>query len=103
MPPFPSFISKFLIIKAFFTIGLGWLAIPFFILLAVIMYGMGSTVFKMSFLPAEGVVNNPEANVNLKFTAYVPQIFLLVLLLVIGTSIPGNILAFIKSAALFLN
>jgi hydrogenase-4 component F len=98
MPPFPSFISKFLIIKAFFLAGSGWLAIPFFILLAVITFGMGSSVFKMSFgsdnsLPSE----------KLGYSAYIPQFILLILLLTIGTSIPQNILLFIKSAASFLN
>jgi hydrogenase-4 component F len=97
MPPFPSFISKFLIIKAFFMVGLGWLAIPFFILLAIITFGIGSPVLKMSF----GNDNSlPSEKPGL--SAFVPQLILLILLLVTGINIPQNILLFIKNAASFL-
>ncbi|MCX6150649.1 MAG: proton-conducting transporter membrane subunit [Ignavibacteriales bacterium] len=99
MPPFPSFISKFLIIKAFFMIGMGWLAVPFFILLAVIMYGMGGTVFKMSF--GNDLSNEPTKRLDL--TAYVGQVILLLLLLTIGTNIPQSVLTLIQNAAGFLN
>jgi len=99
MPPFPSFIAKFLIIKAMFTMNLGWLAVPFFILLAVIIYGMGGSVFKMSF----GESNFDGTNSKLNFSAYAGQIIILVLLLIIGTNIPDMILNIIKNAAGFLN
>jgi hydrogenase-4 component F len=99
LPPFPSFISKFLIIKAFFIVNLGWLAIPFFILLAIIMYGMGGTVFKMSF----GNVQSGEPAKRLSITAYIGQEILLVLLLTIGTNIPQSVLSFIQRAAGFFN
>ncbi len=100
LPPFPSFFAKFLIIKAFFELNLGWLSIPFFILLSVIVYGMGGSVFKMSYGDGD---NLETAKVKLNFSAYVSQIFLLVILIVLGTSIPGTVLNFIKSAAGFLN
>jgi hydrogenase-4 component F len=99
LPLFPAFISKFLIIKAFFTLGMGWLSIPFFILLAVILYGMGGTVFKMSF----GNIQEGDTAERLSITAYIGQIILLVLLLMIGTNIPQNILTFIKNAAGIFN
>ena len=100
MPPFPSFIAKFLIIKAFFAMNLGWLSIPFFILLAVIIYGMGGAVFKMSFSEGDPV---ETSKVRLNFTAYIGQIILLILLAILGTNMPDMVLTFIKNAAGFFN
>ncbi len=99
MPPFPSFIAKFLIAKAFFSAGMGWLSIPFFILLAVIIYGMGSAVFKMSFgeIEFDGVEKK-----RLNFSAYIGQIIMLILLVSIGTNIPETVLNLLKNAAGFL-
>ncbi len=99
MPPFPSFIAKFLIIKAMFMLNLGWLAVPFFILLAVIVYGMSVSVFKMSFGESEFTATKPGLN----FSSYATQIIILILLLIIGTNIPDMILNLIKNAAGFLN
>ncbi len=100
MPPFPSFLAKFLIIKAFFMVNLGWLAIPFFILLSIIIYGMGGAVFKMSF--GEELPGTP-IKMKLNFSAYAGQIFILILLLIAGTNIPDAVLVYIKNAAGFFN
>ena len=99
LPPFPAFIAKFLIIKAFFSAGLGWLSVPFFILLAVIIYGMSSAVFKMSFGDSEIEVT---ATRRLKYSAYAGQIIMLLLLAAIGTNIPETVLNLLKNAAGFL-
>lgn len=100
LPPFPAFIAKFLIAKAFFTAGLGWLAIPFFILLAIIIYGMGSAVFKMSF--GEKDIDIIETK-HLNYHAYAGQILMLLLLIAIGTNIPETVLNLLKNAAGFIN
>ena len=99
LPPFPTFIAKFLIVKAFFAAGLAWLAVPFFFLLAVIVYGMGSAFFKMSF----GEIEIEDRNkLRLNYSAYAGQIILLFLLLIIGTNIPYAVLNLLKNAAGFL-
>jgi hydrogenase-4 component F len=99
LPPFPSFLSKFLLITAFFEAGQGWLAAPFFLLIVVIIYGMGGAVFRMAFgePPPE---NNLSAQLNL--SAYLPQLVFLLLLLAIGIYIPEQALHFIQQAAEFL-
>jgi len=48
-PPFPVFISKFLIVRAFWLSGMWWLQSRSFLFLVIIMFGMGSTVFKMAY------------------------------------------------------
>ncbi len=100
IPPFPAFIAKFLIAKAFFAAGLGWLAVPFFILLAVIIYGMGSAVFKMSFSENKSEIIESK---RLNFSAYTGQLLMLLLLIAIGTNIPETVLNLLKNAAGFLN
>jgi len=100
IPPFPAFLSKFLLIKAFFENGSGWLAAPFFLLIAVIVFGMGGAVFRMSFgdLPISS-----ENNVRLHPLAYIPQIVLLLILLVIGLNIPESVQTLLVGAAGFLH
>ncbi|MDR3628572.1 MAG: hypothetical protein P4L45_17125, partial [Ignavibacteriaceae bacterium] len=98
IPPFPVFISKFILIKAFWLSGMSWLAVPFLLLMVIVAFGMGGTVFKMSFgdIPDSYIVKNKPA-----FYAYVPQIILLAVLLVIGINIPQQVLDFMNNAAKF--
>jgi hydrogenase-4 component F len=98
-PPFPVFISKFLILRAFWQDGMPWLALPFLLLLVVIMYGMGSTVFKMTL--SELPVSN-LGNKKLNLSAYVPQIVLLLILCVIGMDMPKQVCELLNTAAGFL-
>jgi hydrogenase-4 component F len=99
LPPFPSFISKFLIVQAFWFSGMFCLAVPFFLFLVVITFGMGSTVFKM----AHGEVrNNITMNQKLTAYAYVPQFVLLIILFILGTTMPQYVLnIFYGTAGLF--
>lgn len=98
LPPFPAFLSKFLLIKAFFEAGHGWLVLPFFVLIAVIIYGMGNAVFRMSF----GEQPQKIGLARLSPTAYLPQLIFLLLLAAIGFNIPASVMEFITSAAGFL-
>lgn len=100
MPPFPIFLSKFLIIKALWLAGMSWLVIPFFLLLLIITFGMSSAVFKMSF--GEPLSGESE-NIKLSLTAYSPQIILLLLLLVVGIDMPQQVLTLINNAAGFFH
>jgi hydrogenase-4 component F len=88
-PPFPVFISKFLIVRAFWLSGMFWLAIPFFLFLVVILYGMGSTIFKMTFSNSQTA---DAANKKLAAYAYVPQLVMLLILCIIGINMPQQLI-----------
>jgi len=96
-PPFPTFLSKFLLIRAFFQAGLGWLAAPLLLLVVVIVFGMGGAVFRMSF----GDPPEHAPDVRMDASALAPQIVLLALLLSIGVSLPAVVQALIQAAAGF--
>lgn len=93
MPPFPAFLSKFLLVAAFFQASKGWLAAPFLLLTAVVLFGMGKAGFGMAF------GESPSPPERLSTLAYVPPAALLVLLLCIGVNVPGRIMALIHLAA----
>ena len=97
-PPFPVFISKFLIVRAFWLSGMPWLAIPFFLFLVVIMFGMGGSVFKMVF---SDLPTSNSGNIKLAAYAYVPQLVLLLILCVIGMNMPKQVFDLLNSAAGF--
>ena len=99
-PPFPVFLSKFLIVRAFWLNGLFWLALPFFVLLVVILYGMGSTVIKMAFSECRLPAGNKTA---FSMAAYGPQLVLLLILCVVGMSMPQQLLDLVNGAAGFFH
>jgi len=98
-PPFPAFISKFLLIQVFFAAGSGWMAGPFLALIAVIVFGLGSAVFKMAFgdppeaVPASALSWKPDVS------AVVPQIVFLLILLGLGLSLPETVRSVLRTAA----
>lgn len=96
LPPFPVFLSKFLLIIAFFEVGMGWLAAPFLLLVILLFFGMGGAVFRMAFGNAPPA---PKEFVRLGMAAYVPQLLLLVLLLAIGINLPAKVQGLLQSAA----
>jgi len=71
LPPFPAFLSKFILITAFFEIGKGWLALPFFLFIVVIIFGMGGAVFRMSFGDYQP---GDRQTGKLNLAAYLPQL-----------------------------
>ncbi|RPI04169.1 MAG: hypothetical protein EHM64_10855 [Ignavibacteriae bacterium] len=97
-PPFPVFITKFLIVKAFWLNGMFWLAIPFFVFIVVIMYGMGGTVFKMTFSESQ---TPQEGTRRLTAWAYAPQIVLLLMLCLIGINMPKQVMELLNGAVRF--
>lgn len=99
VPPFPSFLSKFLLVTACFQAGKGWLGIPFFLFIVVIIFGMSGTVFRMSFgRPSVST----DAKTKLNIFAYAPQIILLILLLAIGVNLPAPLQHLLQGASAFL-
>jgi hydrogenase-4 component F len=98
IPPFPAFISKFLIIQAFWLNGMYWLAAPLFLFLVVITFGMGGAVFKMSFGEAK---ESTATNQKMMMYAYAPQFVLLLILFVLGINMPKQVLDFLNGSAGF--
>ena len=98
-PPFPAFLSKILLVGAFFAAGSGWLTGPFLALVVVIVFGMGGAVFRMAFgePPASAAVERSG------LLSFGPPILLLILLLGIGLSIPAKALALLREAVGLLN
>jgi hydrogenase-4 component F len=99
IPPSPIFLSKFLIIKSFWLNGTGWLAVLFFLFIIIVSYGMFTAVFSMVFGEDE---QKNATNIKFSWFAYIPQLALLIILAVIGTGIPPQILELLNSAARFL-
>lgn len=99
IPPFPIFISKFFIIKAFWLNGEGWLAAPFFLFIIIVSFGMGGAVFNMAF--GESKTNEPDRE-KTSWQAYAPQVILLVILLIVGINMPHQALDLINKASGFL-
>ena len=94
-PPFPSFLSKLLLVQAFFAAGRGWMAAPFLLLVVVIVFGMGGSVFRMAYGDEPG----EPAHLRPGFTALAPQIMLIFLLLSLGLGLPGPVRELLRQAA----
>ena len=94
-PPFPTFLSEFLIIKAFFENKIIIPAVLFLALLTVIIYGMGKSVFSMSF-GKKPAIDSPQAAGPLSFA---PQFLFFLILMILGISMPGSIYRIILNAA----
>lgn len=98
-PPFPAFISKFLLIQVFFASGSGWMAGVFLALIAAIVWGMGGAVFRMAFgdPPSEWPGLGPQSKPG--FLSVAPQIFFLLVLLALGLRLPESVRAVLRAAA----
>jgi hydrogenase-4 component F len=98
IPPAPSFLSEFIIIKELLSDAKYLQAIILLVLLTVIIFGMGSAVFKMSF----GESNAPAGRTKHGFFAYLPQFVMLLALLLTGLFMPEFISAIVGRAAMYL-
>jgi len=98
-PPFPSFLSKFLLVQAFFAAGTGWMAAPFLLFVTVVFLGMGGAVAGMAF--GEAPSGAPDRG-KPAIWAFAPQWMLLLLLLGIGLGVPAPVQTLIREAAAFL-
>lgn len=94
IPPSPVFFSEFAIAKAMIGSGQTIMIILFFLLITIIIAGMGSAVFKMSW----GKPKNQIIPGN-GFVSVIPQAILLALLFSMGLGLPDYIYQFITKAA----
>ncbi len=100
IPPFPIFISKFFIIRAFWVNGQGWLALLFFLFMVVVTFGMGNAVFRMTFGDSD---TESTGSVKLALSAYLPQIVLLAALVIAGINMPNFMNEMLSKAAAFIS
>ncbi len=98
LPPFPLFISEFLIIKTMFMNGQIVIAILFFLLLTIIMAGIGRAVLRMSF----GNVISETHSGRFSPLVYMPQMAFMLILLILGISMPEGIYTIIENAVRLL-
>jgi hydrogenase-4 component F len=96
-PPSPVFISEFLIARQLFQNGSYVLLALYFFLLTIIIYGMGSTVLKMSF--GSCGEDRSKTSVKHRFLSVFPQMVLLVLMLIMFVSMPDFVYSMIKLAS----
>jgi hydrogenase-4 component F len=101
MPPFPLFISEFLIVKAFFDKGLIFPMAVFALLICIILYGISSKVLGMCF-GQEAPAAAPASEVKLGFMRYLPQAVFLSAMLIIGLVFPESLVKIIREAASLL-
>jgi len=98
LPPFPMFLSEFLMAKAIFQHGHVFLMILFFVLLTIVIYGIGTSVFSMSFGKEKDYVSDKKLNI----LEYIPQIIFLLILVMLGMYMPEPVMELIKAAALLV-
>jgi hydrogenase-4 component F len=94
IPPSPIFLSEFAIIKEMISKGPAVLTILFFFFITLIIAGMGSTIFKMSWGKVKEGLNTSGG-----ITSYIPQALLLILLFSLGFGLPDAVYEFITKAA----
>ena len=98
IPPSPVFLSEFLLFKAMFTQGLWWLAVALMLLLTIVIYGMASAMFKMSFGNAPKDITDEKFNMM----NYGGQIVFMLILCMLGLYMPKAVSWFITNAASML-
>ncbi len=98
IPPFPIFISEFLVAKTMIDGGRIILLVVFLLLLTINMAGIGKAVLRMSFGKS-----NPEAAVHHEgIMTYLPQVAFIIILLVFGVTMPQVIQEIFQKAAALL-
>lgn len=100
IPPFPIFISKFFIIRAFWINGEAWLALLFFLFVVIVTFGMGNAVFRMVF---GNYQTDATGSIRPALSAYLPQIVLLAALVIVGISMPNLLNEMLNKAAGFIS
>ena len=95
LPPFPLFISEWILLREMISKGYWGLTALFTLLVTIILYGMGKTVFQMLSGNTENDSNSPPSS----FLSLLPQWLFILLLLVLGISIPETVMALLNQAA----
>lgn len=106
LPPFPLFISEFLLLKAIVEKKEFVLLAILVFLLTLIIYGIGKSVIKMSFgeraHDTNGAFSNSLMVKRLPLSMYVPQLVFILLLFILGIYLPPFLTKLIQSATLLI-
>ncbi|MBP7864717.1 MAG: hypothetical protein KA419_02110 [Acidobacteria bacterium] len=97
-PPSPAFLSEFFMIQAMLGRGWGWMIVPFALLIAVIVFGMGRSVLGMAFGTPIGKLRPgriPAAN-------YWPQAAFLLAAATVGCWAVAPLTRLLREAAAYL-
>ncbi|TFH38954.1 MAG: NADH dehydrogenase FAD-containing subunit, partial [Chrysiogenales bacterium] len=98
IPPFPIFLSEFLVAKTMVDLGMFIQLALFFLLLTINMAGIGKAVLRMSFGESgESVETHREG-----ILSYIPQFAFIAFLLVMGVTLPSFVQALFQKAAALL-
>ena len=103
-PPSILFISEFFLIKTMFLQNKILMAIIFFLLLTIILFGLAKAVIKMTYSTLT-TDKEPEIKSNLKklsISMYLPQIIMILLTFIIGVNIPDFISNLIDKIMVYL-
>jgi hydrogenase-4 component F len=96
-PPFGTFISELLIVKATFAAGRWWVAALFLAFLLLAFAGMGAT--SLSALQGRPPLSARRSAYRDSFTTFAPALCLLGLVLVFGLHLPAAVRTLIANAA----
>ena len=78
--------------------GSAWLLVPFFLLLTVILFGMGHSVMQMAF----GDPNPSVRSQRTPLVNYIPQVLFLAVLVAVGLAMPAPVYDLVQRAAVSL-
>ncbi|HOD13198.1 MAG TPA: proton-conducting transporter membrane subunit [Spirochaetota bacterium] len=98
IPPFPIFLSEFLVAKTMIDIGMIAQLVLFLLLLTINMAGIGKAVLRMSF--GEGDTNMASHRTGI--LSYLPQMAFIALLLAMGVTLPPFVQTLFQKAAALL-
>lgn len=94
IPPFNVFVSEFLIVTAGIKVGYGWLMLIILLLLTIVLAGLVRMVAGSLFGPQPELVPRGELGVM----TLLPMAVLLVLMLVMGVSVPRPVTQLLQNA-----
>ena len=94
-PPFPTFLSEYLMAGAILASGKIWLLAIFLLLLTVILAGMSHTILRM----VSGVPDPALQPQRTPVFNYIPQLLFLAILVILGLAMPDPILGLLERAA----
>lgn len=98
IPPFPIFLSEFLVAKSMIDIGMILHVVLFLLLLTINMAGIGKAVLRMSF----GEIKDGAETHRGGVLTYLPQFAFLAILLSMGVSLPPFVQELLQKAAALL-
>lgn len=95
LPPFPLFLSEWILLREMISKGYWGLTALFTLLVTVILYGMGKTIFKMLSGNSD---KNPDKHPSSPLSL-LPQWLFILILLMLGIAMPESVMTLLNQAA----